>query len=287
MITTKKNEAAYLDLIRYVRDHGTEKGDRTGTGTRSHFGAQLRFDLSDGFPLLTTKKVHMKSITYELFWFLKGDTHVKYLQDNGVRIWNEWSTAEQTARFGRPEGELGPIYGHQWRNYGASKKPDGSYNQDGVDQIVEVIEQIKKNPNSRRLIVSGWNPAEATQVALPPCHTLFQFFVADGKLSCQLYQRSADLFLGVPFNIASYSLLTHMIAQVCDLEVGEFVWTGGDCHLYQNHIEQVNEQLSREAYELPTLWLNPDIKDIFDFTFDDIRVENYKSHPAIKAPVAV
>ena len=287
MITTKKNEAAYLDLIRYVRDHGTEKGDRTGTGTRSHFGAQLRFDLSDGFPLLTTKKVHMKSITYELFWFLKGDTHVKYLQDNGVRIWNEWSTAEQTARFGRPEGELGPIYGHQWRNYGASKKPDGSYNQDGVDQIVEVIEQIKNNPNSRRLIVSGWNPAEATQVALPPCHTLFQFFVADGKLSCQLYQRSADLFLGVPFNIASYSLLTHMIAQVCDLEVGEFIWTGGYCHLYQNHIEQVNEQLSREAYELPTLWLNPDIKDIFDFTFDDIRVENYKSHPAIKAPVAV
>lgn len=286
MITTK-NEAAYLDLIRYVRDHGTEKGDRTGTGTRSHFGAQLRFDLQEGFPLLTTKKVHMKSITYELFWFLKGDTNVKYLQDNKVRIWNEWSTAEQTARFGRPEGELGPIYGHQWRNYGATKAEDGSYNQDGVDQITELIEQIKNNPNSRRLIVSGWNPAEATQVALPPCHTLFQFFVADGKLSCQLYQRSADLFLGVPFNIASYSLLTHMIAQVCDLEVGEFIWTGGDCHLYQNHIEQVNEQLSREAYELPSLWLNPEIKDIFDFTFDDIRVENYQSHPAIKAPVAV
>lgn len=286
MITTK-NEAAYLDLIRYVRDHGTEKGDRTGTGTRSHFGAQLRFDLQEGFPLLTTKKVHMKSITYELFWFLKGDTNVKYLQDNKVRIWNEWSTAEQTARFGRPEGELGPIYGHQWRNYGATKAEDGSYNQDGVDQITEVIEQIKNNPNSRRLIVSGWNPAESTQVALPPCHTLFQFFVADGKLSCQLYQRSADLFLGVPFNIASYSLLTHMIAQVCDLEVGEFIWTGGDCHLYQNHIEQVNEQLSREAYELPSLWLNPEIKDIFDFTFDDIRVENYQSHPAIKAPVAV
>ncbi|WP_296204450.1 thymidylate synthase [Psychrobacter sp. UBA3962] len=284
---TSKNEAAYLDLIRYVRDHGTEKGDRTGTGTRSHFGAQLRFDLKEGFPLLTTKKVHMKSITYELFWFLKGDTHVKYLQDHNVRIWNEWSTAEQTARFGRPEGELGPIYGHQWRNYGASKAEDGSYNQDGIDQISEVIEQIKSNPNSRRLIVSGWNPAEATQVALPPCHTLFQFFVADGKLSCQLYQRSADLFLGVPFNIASYALLTHMIAQVCDLEVGEFIWTGGDCHLYQNHIEQVNEQLSREAYELPSLWLNPEIKDIFDFTFDDIRVENYKSHPAIKAPVAV
>ena len=284
---TSKNEAAYLDLIRYVRDHGTEKGDRTGTGTRSHFGAQLRFDLQEGFPLLTTKKVHMKSITYELFWFLKGDTHVKYLQDHNVRIWNEWSTAEQTARFGRPEGELGPIYGHQWRNYGASKAEDGSYNQDGIDQISEVIEQIKTNPNSRRLIVSGWNPAEATQVALPPCHTLFQFFVADGKLSCQLYQRSADLFLGVPFNIASYALLTHMVAQVCDLEVGEFIWTGGDCHLYQNHIEQVNEQLSREAYELPSLWLNPEIKDIFDFTFDDIRVDNYKSHPAIKAPVAV
>lgn len=286
MITTK-NEAAYLELIRYVRDHGTEKGDRTGTGTRSHFGAQLRFDLNDGFPLLTTKKVHMKSITYELFWFLKGDTHVKYLQDHGVRIWNEWSTAEQTARFGRSEGELGPIYGHQWRNYGASKKEDGSYNQDGIDQITEVIEQIKTNPNSRRLIVSGWNPSEATQVALPPCHTLFQFFVADGKLSCQLYQRSADLFLGVPFNIASYALLTHMIAQVCDLEVGEFIWTGGDCHLYQNHLDQVNEQLSREAYELPNLWLNPEIKNIFDFTFEDIRVENYKSHPAIKAPVAV
>ncbi len=284
---TSKNEAAYLDLIRYVRDHGTPKGDRTGTGTLSHFGAQLRFDLQDGFPLFTTKKVHMKSITYELFWFLKGDTHVKYLQDHNVRIWNEWSTAEHTARFGRPEGELGPIYGHQWRNYGASKNKDGSYNQDGIDQISEVIEQIKTNPNSRRLIVSGWNPAEATQVALPPCHTLFQFFVADGKLSCQLYQRSADLFLGVPFNIASYSLLTHMIAQVCDLDVGEFIWTGGDCHLYQNHIEQVNEQLSREAYELPNLWLNPEIKDIFDFTFDDIRIDNYKSHPAIKAPVAV
>ncbi len=286
-MTPVKNEAAYLDLIRYVRDHGTPKGDRTGTGTLSHFGAQMRFDLKDGFPLLTTKKVHMKSITYELFWFLKGDTNVQYLQDHGVRIWNEWSTAEQTARFGRPEGELGPIYGHQWRNYGASKSDDGGFNQDGVDQITQVIEQIKNNPNSRRLIVSGWNPAEANLVALPPCHTLFQFFVADGKLSCQLYQRSADLFLGVPFNIASYSLLTHMIAQVCDLEVGEFIWSGGDCHLYQNHLEQVNEQLSRTPYELPTLWLNPEVKDIFDFTFDDIRVQNYQSHPAIKAPVAV
>lgn len=282
-----KNETAYLDLLRYVLEHGSDKGDRTGTGTRSHFGAQLRFDLADGFPLLTTKKVHLKSIIYELFWFLKGDTHVQYLQDHGVRIWNEWATAEQTARFGRPEGELGPIYGHQWRNYGASQKSDGSYHQDGIDQISEVIEQINTNPNSRRLIVSGWNPAEANQVALPPCHTLFQFFVADGKLSCQLYQRSADLFLGVPFNIASYSLLTHMIAQVCELKVGEFIWTGGDCHIYQNHVEQVKTQLAREPYPLPTLTLNPNIKDIFDFTFGDISVDNYQSHPAIKAPVAV
>ena len=286
MITTK-NEAAYLDLIRYVRDHGTEKGDRTGTGTRSHFGAQLRFDLQEGFPLLTTKKVHMKSITYELFWFLKGDTNVKYLQDNKVRIWNEWSTAEQTARFGRPEAELGPIYGHQWRNYGATKAEDGSYNQDGVDQITEVIEQIKNNPNSRRLIVSGWNPAEATQVALPPCHTLFQFFVADGKLSCQLYQRSADVFLGVPFNIASYALLTHMIAQVCELEVGDFVWTGGDTHLYSNHFEQAQLQLSREPLGLCQLKLNPEIKNLFDFKFEDIEIIGYESHPGIKAPVAV
>lgn len=284
---TSKNEAAYLQMLQHVLSHGTVKGDRTGTGTYSHFGAQMRFDLTDGFPLLTTKKVHFKSIVYELFWFLKGDTNVQYLQDHGVRIWNEWATAEQTARFGRPEGELGPIYGHQWRNYGASKDDNGDYRQDGVDQIVEVIEQIKTNPNSRRLIVSGWNPAEANQVALPPCHTLFQFFVADGKLSCQLYQRSADLFLGVPFNIASYSLLTHMIAQVCGLEVGEFIWTGGDCHIYQNHIEQVKTQLAREPYPLPTLTLNRNITDIFDFEFYDISVNNYQSHPTIKAPVAV
>lgn len=285
MITTK-NEAAYLDLLRLVLANGTEKGDRTGTGTLSHFGAQLRFDLQAGFPLMTTKKVHFKSIAYELLWFLSGSTHVDYLQQNNVRIWNEWATSEQTARFNRVEGDLGPIYGHQWRNYGASQTAN-SYNRDGVDQISEVIEQIKTNPNSRRLIVSGWNPAEANQVALPPCHTLFQFFVADNKLSCQLYQRSADLFLGVPFNIASYALLTHMVAQVCDLEVGEFIWTGGDCHIYQNHREQVELQLSRARYPLPTLKLNTDVDSIFNFKYEDIHVENYESHPAIKAKVAV
>jgi thymidylate synthase len=284
-----KNEQAYLDLIRYVRDHGTQKGDRTGTGTLSVFGAQMRFDLNDGFPLLTTKKIHTKSVIYELLWFLKGDTHVQYLQDHGVRIWNEWATAEQTARFGRAEGDLGPVYGHQWRNFGASTDEQGNYLADGVDQIRQVVEQIKINPNSRRLIVSGWNPKEADQVALPPCHTLFQFFVADGKLSCQLYQRSADLFLGVPFNIASYALLTHMIAQVTGLGVGEFVWTGGDCHIYNNHLAQVNEQLSRERemYPLPQLQLNPSIDDIFAFKFDDITIQNYQSHPTIKAEVAV
>lgn len=282
-----KNEQAYLDLLRLVLNEGTEKGDRTGTGTLSHFGAQLRFDLASGFPLLTTKKVHFKSIIYELLWFLSGSTQVDYLQENGVRIWNEWATAEQTARFNRPAGDLGPVYGHQWRNYGASKTEDGSYNADGVDQITQVIEQIKTNPNSRRLIVSGWNPGEAEQVALPPCHTLFQFFVADNKLSCQLYQRSADLFLGVPFNIASYALLTHMVAQVCDLEVGEFIWTGGDCHIYQNHREQVELQLTRSLYTLPTLTLNPEVKDIFDFKYEDISVDGYESHPTIKAKVAV
>ncbi len=284
---SSKNEQAYLDLLRHVMSEGTEKGDRTGTGTLSHFGAQMRFDLSDGFPLLTTKKVHFKSIVYELLWFLSGSTHVDYLQENGVRIWNEWATAEQTARFNRPAGDLGPVYGHQWRNYGATKDENGRYNNDGVDQIAQVVEQIKTNPNSRRLIVSGWNPGEAEQVALPPCHTLFQFFVADNKLSCQLYQRSADLFLGVPFNIASYALLTHMIAQVCGLGVGEFIWTGGDCHIYQNHREQVELQLTRECYALPTLTLNPDVDDIFAFRFEDISVNGYESHPAIKAKVAV
>ena len=282
-----KNEQAYLDLLQHVLTHGTEKGDRTGTGTLSHFGAQLRFDLADGFPLLTTKKVHFKSIVYELFWFLSGSTHVDYLQENGVRIWDEWSTAEQTARFNRPAGDLGPVYGHQWRNYGATKDENGIYNNDGIDQITQVVEQIKNNPNSRRLIVSGWNPGEAEQVALPPCHTLFQFFVADNKLSCQLYQRSADLFLGVPFNIASYALLTHMVAQVCGLEVGEFVWTGGDCHIYQNHREQVELQLTRELYTLPTLTLNSNVTDIFAFKYEDISIDGYESHPAIKAKVAV
>ncbi|MGP5493143.1 thymidylate synthase [Psychrobacter celer] len=284
---SSKNEQAYLDLLRHVMSEGTEKGDRTGTGTLSHFGAQMRFDLSDGFPLLTTKKVHFKSIVYELLWFLSGSTHVDYLQENGVRIWNEWATAEQTARFNRPAGDLGPVYGHQWRNYGATKDENGRYNNDGVDQIAQVVEQIKTNPNSRRLIVSGWNPGEAEQVALPPCHTLFQFFVADNKLSCQLYQRSADLFLGVPFNIASYALLTHMIAQVCGLGVGEFIWTGGDCHIYQNHREQVELQLTRECYALPTLTLNPDVDDIFAFRFEDISINGYASHPVIKAKVAV
>ncbi|ERL56919.1 thymidylate synthase [Psychrobacter aquaticus] len=282
-----KNEQAYLDLLRQVLNEGMEKGDRTGTGTLSHFGAQLRFDLASGFPLLTTKKVHFKSIVYELLWFLSGSTHVDYLQKNGVRIWNEWATAEQTARFNRPVGDLGPVYGHQWRNYGASKLEDGSYHSDGVDQIAQVVKQIKTNPNSRRLIVSGWNPSEAEQVALPPCHTLFQFFVADNKLSCQLYQRSADLFLGVPFNIASYALLTHMVAQVCGLDVGEFIWTGGDCHIYQNHREQVELQLTRSLYQLPTLTLNPDVDDIFAFNYEDISVHGYESHPAIKAKVAI
>ena len=278
---------AYLNLLDHILQTGGDKGDRTGTGTRSVFGHQMRFDLSEGFPLLTTKKVHFRSIVIELLWFLKGDTNVQYLQDNKVSIWDEWSTAEQTARFGRPAGELGPVYGHQWRNFGATKKADGSYNSDGFDQISWLVNEIKTNPNSRRLIVSGWNPNEASQVALPPCHTLFQFFVQDGKLSCQLYQRSADVFLGVPFNIASYALLTHMIAQVCGLGVGDFVWTGGDTHLYSNHFEQAKLQLTREPLPLCQLKLNPEIDNIFDFKFEDIEIVDYQSHPAIKAAVAV
>lgn len=277
----------YLDLMRHIRENGTFKGDRTGTGTYSVFAHQMRFNLADGFPLLTTKKVHLKSIIHELLWFLSGDTNVKYLQDHGVSIWNEWATAEQCARFGRAEGELGAVYGHQWRNFGATQNADGSFQSDGFDQIKTLIHDIKHNPNSRRLIVTGWNPQEANQVALPPCHTLFQFYVADGKLSCQLYQRSADVFLGVPFNIASYALLTMMIAQVCDLGLGDFVWTGGDCHLYSNHLEQTDLQLSREPLPLPTMRLNPEVKDIFAFKFEDFTLENYQSHAAIKAPVAV
>ncbi len=278
---------AYLQLMRHIRDNGAYKEDRTGTGTYSVFGYQMRFNLADGFPLLTTKKVHLKSIIHELLWFLSGDTNVKYLQDHGVSIWNEWATAEQCARFGRAEGELGAVYGHQWRNFGATQNPDGSFVADGFDQVTTLINTIKTNPDSRRLIISGWNPAEANQVALPPCHTLFQFYVANGKLSCQLYQRSADVFLGVPFNIASYALLTMMIAQVCDLGLGDFVWTGGDCHLYSNHLEQTDLQLSREPLPLATMRLNPEVKDIFSFKFEDFTLENYQSHPAIKAPVAV
>lgn len=277
----------YLDLLRHVLNEGAEKGDRTGTGTRSVFGYQMRYPLAEGFPLLTTKKLHVRSILHELFWFLNGDTHIGYLQENKVRIWDEWATAEQCARFGRNEGDLGPVYGHQWRNFGATENPDGTFQRDGVDQISQLIEQIKTNPNSRRHLVTGWNPCEADKVCLPPCHTIFQFYVANGKLSCQLYQRSADIFLGVPFNIASYSFLTHMIAQVCDLEVGDFVHTLGDAHLYSNHIEQALEQISRTPRALPQLKLNPDRKSIFDFQFEDFEILNYDPHPSIKAPIAV
>ena len=276
----------YLTLLDHILATGSDKGDRTGTGTRSVFGYQMRFDLTCGFPLLTTKKVHFRSIAIELLWFLKGDTHVDYLTQNNVSIWDEWATPAQTAKFGRTAGDLGPIYGHQWRNFGASKTADG-YLDDGIDQIAWLINEIKHNPNSRRLIVTGWNPKEATEVALPPCHTLFQFFVNDGKLSCQLYQRSADVFLGVPFNIASYALLTHMVASVCDLAVGEFVWTGGDVHLYHNHLNQAKLQLTRTPLAPAQLTLNPAINDIFAFEFKDISLDNYQSHPAIKADVAV
>ena len=261
----------YLDLLRHILDNGTDKTDRTGTGTRSVFGYQLRYDLSKGFPLVTTKKVHLKSIIYELLWFLKGDTNVKYLNDNGVSIWDEWKDEN---------GDLGPVYGAQWRSW---KGADGKV----IDQISEVIEQIKKNPDSRRLIVSAWNVAEIPNMALAPCHAMFQFYVADGKLSLQLYQRSADVFLGVPFNIASYALLLMMVAQVCDLKVGDYVHTFGDVHIYNNHFEQVNKQLSRETRPLPTMKLNPEIKDIFDFDFEDFTLENYDPHPGIKAPVAI
>ena len=261
----------YLDLMKHVLEHGVHKGDRTGTGTLSVFGAQLRFDLGAGFPLLTTKKVHLKSIIHELLWFLKGDTNIKYLRDNGVTIWDEWADAK---------GDLGPVYGSQWRSWPA---PDGRH----IDQISQLIEQIGKNPDSRRLIVSAWNVADLDRMALMPCHAFFQFYVANGRLSCQLYQRSADLFLGVPFNIASYALLTMMVAQVCKLEPGDFVHTFGDTHLYLNHLEQAREQLSRTPRRLPTMRINPAVTGMFDFRYEDFTLEGYDPHPVIRAPIAV
>ena len=249
----------------------------------------MRFDLREGFPLVTTKKVHLKSIIYELLWFLSGNTHVQYLKDHKVRIWDDWATAEQTAKFGRPEGDLGPVYGHQWRNFGATKNDDGSYKNDGVDQVAQVVDTIKNNPYSRRIIISGWNPVEADKVALPPCHTLFQFHVnvKEKLLNCQLYQRSGDVFLGVPFNIASYSLLTMMIAQVTGLKPGTFVHTLGDAHIYSNHMEQVQLQLTRDFRPLPQMKINPDVKNIFEFKYEDFELVGYDPHPTIKAPVAV
>lgn len=261
----------YHALLQHILDNGTEKSDRTGTGTKSVFGYQMRFDLNEGFPLVTTKKVHLRSIIHELLWFLKGETNIAYLKENGVGIWDEWADEN---------GELGPVYGKQWRSW------EGA-NGVVVDQVKELIAQIKKSPDSRRLIISAWNVADLPKMALMPCHTMFQFYVANGKLSCQLYQRSADVFLGVPFNIASYALLTMMIAQVCDLQYGEFIHTFGDVHIYSNHMEQVQLQLSRTPYPLPTMKLNPSVKDIFEFKFEDFTLENYQSHPAIKAPVAV
>lgn len=262
---------AYHDLLRHILEHGATKTDRTGTGTRSVFGYQMRFNLAEGFPLLTTKKLHLRSIIYELLWFLNGDTNIKYLNKNGVRIWDEWAD---------PNGDLGPVYGKQWRSW------EGANGQT-IDQISQVIETIKKNPDSRRMVVSAWNVADLPQMALSPCHCLFQFYVADGKLSCQLYQRSADVFLGVPFNIASYALLTMMVAQVCDLKPGDFVHTFGDTHLYLNHLEQAQLQLTREPRPLPTMRINPAVKSIFDFKFEDFTLENYDPHPHIKATVAV
>jgi len=261
----------YLDLVRHVQDHGHKKSDRTGTGTLSVFGYQMRFDLAEGFPLVTTKKCHLKSIVHELLWFLRGDTNVKYLQDNGVSIWNEWADED---------GDLGPVYGRQWRAWPTA---GGGH----IDQLAQIIAEIKKNPDSRRLMVSAWNVADLPKMRLMPCHALFQFYVADGKLSCQLYQRSADIFLGVPFNIASYALLTLMVAQVCELQPGDFVHTFGDAHLYLNHLDQAREQLDRTPRKLPTMRLNPAVKNIFDFKFEDFTLEGYDPHPAIKAPVAV
>jgi thymidylate synthase len=277
----------YLDLLKTVLETGRDRPDRTGVGTRGIFGHQMRFDLRAGFPLMTTKKLHLRSIIHELLWFLRGDTHVEYLRENRVTIWDEWATAEQCAKFGRKEGDLGPVYGHQWRNFGATQQPDGSYAHDGVDQIAALLDQIRNNPSSRRLIVTGWNPREADQVELPPCHTLFQFYVQDGELSCQLYQRSADIFLGVPFNIASYALLTRMVAQVCGLSPGALVHTLGDAHLYQNHLAQAREQLGRTPRPLPQLRLNPEVRDLFAFRYQDFKLEGYDPHPAIAADIAV
>lgn len=261
----------YEDFMRHVYQHGVHKTDRTGTGTRSVFGHQMRFNLAEGFPLVTTKKLHTKSIFIELLWFLRGDSNVAWLQERGVSIWNEWA---------RADGDLGPVYGVQWRNW---PTPSGGH----IDQITQVVDQIKKNPDSRRLIVSAWNVADIPQMALPPCHAFFQFYVADGKLSCQLYQRSADIFLGVPFNIASYALLTHMVAQQCDLEVGDFIWTGGDCHLYTNHFDQVELQLSRDPYPYPKLVIKRKPASLFDYEYEDFEIQDYQFHPHIKAPVAV
>ncbi|GHH76390.1 thymidylate synthase [Promicromonospora soli] len=263
-------DTPYEDLLRDVLTEGTPKGDRTGTGTRSVFGRQIRYDLAQGFPLITTKRVHLKSVVYELLWFLRGDSNVRWLQERGVKIWDDWADES---------GELGPVYGVQWRSW---PTPDGGH----VDQIAKVVDQIRTNPDSRRHVVTAWNPAEVDDMALPPCHALFQFYVADGKLSCQLYQRSADLFLGVPFNIASYALLTHMVAAQTGLGVGEFVWTGGDCHIYENHVEQVRTQLARDPYPYPSLRLAPR-ESIFDYEFEDVEVLGYVSHPTIKAPIAV
>jgi thymidylate synthase len=278
---------AYLDLLQTLLDRGHDRTDRTGTGTLGLFGHQLRFDLQDGFPLLTTKRLHLRSIIHELLWFVRGETRVDSLQANDVTIWNEWATPEQCARFGRQPGDLGPVYGHQWRNFGATAQPDGSYAADGVDQLRRLVQELRDNPNSRRLIVTGWNPREADQVALPPCHTLFQFYVQGGKLSCQLYQRSADVFLGVPFNIASYALLTLMIAQVTDLQPGEFIHTFGDVHLYKNHVDQAHLQLRRTPRPLPRMQLDPSVKDLFAFEYESFRLEGYDPYPGIKAEVSV
>ena len=310
-----QGEQQYLDLLKDILENGTKKGDRTGTGTYSVFGRQIRFDLSKGFPLLTTKKVHLKSIIHELLWFLSGSTDVKKLQEKKVRIWNEWATKTKCAEFDRKEGDLGPVYGHQWRRFGATEEKvwciacntfgineeTGSdceycegygyktihYKNDGVDQIQRAVDLLKNNPDSRRILITGWNPKECDQVALAPCHSLFQFYVADNKLSCQLFQRSGDCFLGIPFNIASYALLTMMMAQVTGLELGEYIHTFGDVHIYSNHINQVNLQLSREPRPFPKMIINPKVKDIFDFKFEDFKLEDYNPHKRIKAPVAI